>query len=163
MTCKLVLANELTINAVTQYLGFNFGSMAKFGGKYYGGDEEGLFQINTGDKDNTSLINAHFKTPVTDFGVRNLKRMRSLFVRGETHFNTRRDNALIFTVENDETNAREFGRKGVVTTQVGWKIPIDRDGKGVNWSVKVANTSGCDFSIDTIEALMLLLKTTDTK
>lgn len=155
--CKLVLATELTIKAPSQYLNYSFSSMVKFGNRYYGGNADGLFELESGDTDNGTYIDAHFKLFTTDFGSRNLKRMRAIFVRGLS------DGQLLFTVEDDENNERTYPLENVKSTSTGQKVPVGRDGKGVYWSVKVANNEGSDFSINTLEALMLILKTTNTR
>jgi len=155
--CKLVLATELTLIASSQYLNYNFSSMVKFGNRYYGGNSDGLFELETGDLDNDSNIEAYFKLITTDFGVSNLKRMRSIFVRGVS------DGKLLFTVEDDEENERTYPLDNVKATATGQKVPIGRDGKGVYWSVKVSNYEGSNFSINSMDALMLFLKTTNTR
>jgi len=155
-TCRQVIAIRIPLVACSQYLNYSFGSMVKFGNKCYGGNEDGLFQIETGSDDVTASIDAYFKLYTTDFGLRNLKRMRSLFVRHEA------DGDLKFTVYNSEENAREYVLEKTYNGQLekGSKVPVGRDGKGVHWSVRVDNIDGCDFSIDSMEALMLILKTT---
>ena len=156
--CRLVIATELTINASSQYTEYDFSSMAKFAGKYYGGNEDGLFEIETGSDDAGVDIAASFKLFMTDFGERNLKRMRSLFLRGEA------DGSLKIKVTDDEDNERSYTLENVYAGNKarGQKVPIGRDGKGVFWSVEVENVSGSDFSIDAMDVIMLFLKTTDT-
>lgn len=150
----LGLCIELSRIAPTQYAGYNFNSMCKFGDVYLGANNFGVFVLDDGDKDNGADIYAFFELPTSDFGIPHQKRMRRGYVGYEA------DGDLKLYVKQDEQNERSFTLKpsaGASQYQEGAKVSITRSGKGRYWMFKVENVGGCDFSIDHITVVPIVL------
>lgn len=148
----LGLCMELSLLAPTQYTDYNFNSMCKFGDVYLGCNKFGLFEL-TGDSDNNVNIDALIRWPITDFGIPNQKRIRKGYLGYET------SGHLIFVVKDEEDNERRYliGAELVGQIQHGAKVPVGRDGKGRYWCFELENVGGCDFSIDSLDASVVVL------
>ena len=79
MPDRLGVCLQLDRLAASQYAGWNFNSMCKFGDKYLGADENGVFTLDEGDYDNDELIPAFFELLTSDYGTRNPKKIRSMY------------------------------------------------------------------------------------
>lgn len=151
MSDKLTLNINLSSMAVTQYCEYDFNSFCKIGNKYFGASESGIFEL-TGDDDAGTDIDAFFELIVSDWGISNVKRIRTAYIGGEA------DGALKLTLKDDEDNLRVYtinltsGSK-----QSSAKVSIGRDGVGRYWQIRIDNTNGGYFAIDFIEVLAIIL------
>jgi hypothetical protein len=144
--------------AVSQYRNFNFNSMCKFGDTYIGANEFGIFTLD-GEKDyenhasEEADIEAYFVLPTTDFFIDNNKRFRSVVIGYES------SDDLSLLITDDDNHSRTFTLKAVQKNQLqeGNKVAIGRDGQGRYWSMKISNTGGCDFSVDAVSVLPVIL------
>ena len=151
MSDKLTLNLNLVNMAVTQFCNYDFNSFCKIGGKYFGANDSGIFEL-TGDDDADSNINAFFELILSDFGISNMKRIRSLYVGGES------DGSLTVTLKDDENNSRTYNLNLTSgNKQSSAKVSVGRDGLGRYWQVRIDNVSGVYFAIDFIEVLAVIL------
>lgn len=142
---------NLQNKAVTQYSNFDFNSFCKIGDNFLAASDAGLFSLE-GDNDNGADIDAEFELVTTDFGIANLKRLRSIYVGGQA------DGDTALTVKDDEGNAREYPNPLFKDgQQTGMKVSVGRNGIGRYWSIGVKNVDGADFSVDSIEVLPIVL------
>ena len=148
----LAVASELSILAFSKYSNYRFNSMCKFGDAYLGCTDAGIFSLDS-DDDDGSEIDAYFEPGLTDFELVNQKRIRKLYVGGESK------GKLKITTKNAEGNAREYAvdpwRKD--QRQVGTKTAVGRDGKSRYWGIKLENVDGCYFAVDSIGASVVVL------
>jgi hypothetical protein len=149
----LGIALRLNNLAVSQYCRCEFDSMVDFEGMYLGAGGEGLFTLEDADTDDGVDIDAIIEFPTTDFDVSYQKRIRSLYIGYET------SGSIILTLSNDEDNERVYTITPINTSnkQHGTKVKVNRDGKGRYWTVKMENVEGCDFSINMVEVIMIIL------
>lgn len=151
MSNKLALAVNLSNTAISQYCGFNFNSFCKIGEKYFGASDTGIYDL-TGDDDAGVFINAFFELVLSDFGISNIKRIRSAYVGGES------DGELTLTLKDDENNSRSYALNLTSgNVQSSGKVKVGRDGQGRYYQVRIDNISGCYFAIDDIEVLAIIL------
>lgn len=148
----LGLCLELSSLAPSQYINYNFDSMCKFGNTYLGCNSSGISELS-GDKDELTDIDAFFKLITTDFGISNQKRVRKIYLGYEA------SGLLILEVRDDEDNIRIRILPTLLEDQRqhGASIAIGRNGKGRYWTFKLENVGGCDFSIDSLDALVTIL------
>lgn len=149
--------NNFTLNVnlsnmgISQYCNFDFNSFCRIGENYYGASEDGIFSLD-GDTDNGENITAFAELPLSDFGISNMKRLRTVYVGGEAN------GELTLTVKDDENNSRSYALNLTSgNKQSGAKINIGRDGIGKYWSLRIDNTGGAYFAIDFIEVLAVIL------
>ena len=150
----LGICMELSLLAPTQYANYSFDAMCKFGEIYLGCNDAGIFSLD-GQTDNNIHIAAFFELLLTDFGVPNQKRIRKAYLGYEA------SGSLVLEVKDDEDNVRRYTVGAALDDQRqhGAKIAIGRDGKGRYWSFGIENVEGCDFSIDSLDALVTVLAT----
>jgi hypothetical protein len=142
---------NLQNRAVTQYANFDFNSFCKIGDTLFAASDSGLFSLE-GDLDNGLPIDGEFELVTSDFGIANLKRLRSVYVGG------RADGETVLTVKDDEGNAREYSISLFKTDkQTGVKASIGRNGLGRYWSIGVKNVGGSYFSVDGVEIVPIVL------
>lgn len=154
MAEKLVLSVNLLTLSVTQYCNYDFNSFCRIGDKDYGASDSGIFEL-TGNDDAGADIDAFFELAISDFGISNVKRLRSVYVGYEA-----KDDLLV-TIKDNEDNAREYTLSYIDSSydrQTGGKVSIGRDGLGRYWGFRIDNTNGCYFAIDSIELLAVILE-----
>ena len=148
---KLALNVNLLNTAVTQFCNYNFNSFCKIGDKYFGANDTGIFELD-GTDDNGTDIDAFFELILSDFGISNIKKIRSVFVGCEA------DGKLTLTLKDDEDNSRSYVlRLTSGSKQSSGKVDVGRDGLGRYWQVRIENTSGVYFAIDSIELLTIII------
>lgn len=145
----LGLALNLENFAPSQYAGLNFNNLCVFNGEILGSGETGLMEL-TGDNDNSTIIEAFFQVPSTDLGIPKIKKVRSLHVSGYNKGN------LIITVifDNDEESEYVISPNGELD-ESSMKIDLNSNDEGKFVGLKVENVNGADFSIDTMDLLVL--------
>ena len=143
-------AINLKTLGLSEYENFTFNSMCTIGGISFGGSSLGLFKLE-GDTDDGKLVSGSIEFPLTDFGVDNKKRMRSIYFGGKA------DGSMRLFIENDEGNERRrvFSPRDIRSKT---KIPVGRKGKGSYWKIKITNVRGCDFKLDTLEMFPIILE-----
>ena len=148
----LGMSMELALLALTQYVNYNFDAMCKFGDAHLGCNELGIFEL-TGSSDDNIEIDAFFELLTTDFGIPNQKRIRKAYLGYEA------SGSLVLEVKDDENNIRRFTLENALDDQRqhGVRVSVGRDGKGRYWSFKIENVGGCDFSVDSMNALITVL------
>lgn len=157
-TTKLTATLQLERVAPSQYLNYNFNSYAKFNGKYFGANENGIFQLDYAQFDISSSsskanIEAKYRSTMTDFGIKTDKRIRKCRIGLETN-----DQVKIGVTCNESQNVtvHELPAKRQ-NTQHYTEVPVGRDLKGRYFDFTVENLNGSDFSIDDIEAHVNIL------
>jgi len=153
---RLVLCLSIEKLAPSQFRNYDFNSFCMFQGKNLAAKTNGIFEIDTGGTDAGTAIPAYFKTHTSDYETSYQKRLRSMYVGGEA------DGTLELLITNDEINERTREFELNDQTQRSAKISIGRGdavnpGKGRYWNYLIRNTDGCDFSIDMMEVIAVVL------
>lgn len=136
--------------AVSNYTNMKFSSMAAYGGKYYGVQSDGVYEL-TGDTDGATAIDAFIRTGMIDFGDTHLKRMT------DTYIGYRADGTLYLKTTTEEQTERWYK---LVTTNDHFtedRFKLARGVKSRYWQFEIANDQGADFDIDSIELLPVVL------
>ena len=148
---KLILSVNLSNLAISQYCDYDFNSFCRIGDSYFGASESGIFEL-TGDDDNGTNIDAFFELVLSDFGLSNMKRIRSIYVGGEAN------GGLTLTLKDDENNLRLYTLNLTSgNVQSSGKVAVDRAGIGRYWQTRIDNIGGAYFAIDDIEVLAIIL------
>ena len=148
---KLILSVNLSNLAISQYCDYDFNSFCRIGDSYFGASESGIFEL-TGDDDNGTNIDAFFELVLSDFGLSNMKRIRSIYVGGEAN------GGLTLTLKDDENNLRLYTLNLTSgNVQSSGKVAVDRAGIGRYWQIRIDNVGGAYFAIDDIEVLAIIL------
>ena len=134
--------------AVSQYCRYNFVSLC---GKLAAG-KDGIFTLDDAEDDAGVTIDSVVELPLTDLGASYQKRLRSIYVGYEA------EGSLLLKVSNDDGNEREYTLATTSNNQHGGKVSIGRDGKGRYWQLRIENVNGCDFSLDMIEIIPIILR-----
>lgn len=138
-------------NKATAQLSTSYNSMADFDGVYLGANETGLYRICSGGDFNGTEIDASFTVATTDLGISNSKRMWCAYIGYES------EDDLTMEVWCDEISAGTYTIPASKTGQQRAKVPINRGPHGRYWKFKFSNTNGCDFAIDEVEVVPVVL------
>lgn len=143
-TPTLVQVTNTLSNAVSTYEQYNFNSFAEIGGKLYGANHDGLFEL-TGELDDTAEINSTLKSAAVHFGSEMQKRMSDFFMAA------RADGDITLRVFIDENDPLEYTLSPLdIASLKQRRSLIGKGAKGKNWQFELSNVGGCDFDIDTI-------------
>lgn len=140
--------------APTQSLINNFNSFSKIGDVYLAANEDGIHSVNQQCSDANGInIDAYFKLKKTDFGIPNEKRLRSMYIGYET------SGSILMTITADEYFSRSFilSPMSGLQMQHGIRVPLTRDLRGRYFEFYFENINGCDFSIDCIDLIAVIL------
>ena len=150
---RLGLCLNLKLNAASQYANYNFNSFCIFNGVPLAASTDGIFELDSATTDNTALIDALVEFVSTDFGVSSPKRIRSAQIGYET------SGYLIIRVKTDDDIQLEYVMQPDKTAQKRYaeKLPMSRSQKGVVWMFRIENRDGCDFSLDSIDLVVVPL------
>lgn len=144
------ITNTIT-SAVTTYENFPFNSFAEIDGKYYGAGPAGLFEL-VGDKDVTTDIDATLALGALHFGSEMQKRMSDFFIA------MRSDGDITLRVSVDEREPFEYTLSPLdIETLKQRRTLIGKGAKGKYWQFELANTAGCDFDFDSLNAAAVVL------
>jgi len=146
-----VIALNLKTAAGTQFTNFNFTDFVKLNGKYYGFNSDGIFTLDTAETDDGTDIDAYFGLVTSNFGISNLKRIRSGFVHYE-------GGRLKATVRFDDNAEFSSFVSPLHTGQAVGKFKGRRDYKGGFIQLKIENVDGSDFSVDQIDVIPFILR-----
>jgi len=148
---KSTLSVNLSNLSIVQWCNYDFNSFCQIGGKFFGSDETGIYE-QTGNDDAGTEIDAFLELIVSDFGISNMKRIRSIYVGGES------EGGLTLTLKDNENNSRIYTLNlDTGNKQSSAKIAVDRAGIGRYWSLRIDNVGGVYFAIDDIEVLAVIL------
>ncbi|MEF8943686.1 MAG: hypothetical protein V5B78_12940 [Desulfohalobiaceae bacterium] len=140
--------------AVTQYLGYEFESMAVWNGRSIAIDENGIYEIFSGHTDNGEPIEAQLDLPQMNLGTLALKRIRAVLV------GARIDGALEVAVEDDDRKTRHYYMTPFLKNneQQLLRVTAGRNyHKGSYYTIGIRNVDGSDFMLDIIQAIPIVL------
>ena len=148
---RLTICLALHRVAVSQYDNYNFNSMCNFDGMLLGSNEDGLFQLDSGDFDDTQHIKAFFRLGATEFDMIEEKAVRYLLI------NCRLDGLLKASINPDGKGdvSSDVIPKNEDLRLIDHKVPIGKDTKGRSLDLKVENIQGSDFTINRIDAMLV--------
>lgn len=147
------IALNLRNVAASQYREYNFNSMCVFQGVPLGANEDGIHEL-FGDTDNGIAIDSYIELPTTDFGIRNKKRLRKCHIGYES------SGPIGLTVTTDDGQSHSYISSPAVAGQRQHRdtVPMGRNMSGTYWSLSFQNYDGCDFSLDTIDIVPVVLR-----
>jgi len=150
---RLAIALELRRLAISQYGNFNFESMAVFNGVLIGANADGLYSLFDADDDDGTDIDAIFETITTDFGVPSKKKLRRAYIAGEASGN------ITFKFKADDGSYKVYTVTPDQLSQLQHRcrLHLQHTQKGNYWMLRVENVNGCDFSIDSVDLLTIIL------
>lgn len=149
----LAIALNLENMAPSQYGDYNFNSMATFNGYPIAAGEAGIFQLDSGDDFNGVSIDSLIETVKTDMGTENLQAIRSINIGYETS-----DDLTISIITDDViTQSYTLTPEQGSQFQHGNRLSVGSTAIGRYRTYKIENTSGCDFSIDTISVVPIVM------
>ena len=150
---RLTLCLSLGQAAPSQFGNYNFKGMCKFGDVLLGGNEDGLFTLDSGDRDGTTKIVAHIRTGPTDFGAEEEKRLRRAYVSFRT------DGLMRMSVAADGKDdvVQDITPHNTSLDMIHQKVTGGRDIRGKFLDLKLANVEGSDFTINEVKAVLVVL------
>jgi len=133
---------NLTNRAVSKYTNYNFNSISKYGDIVLLASDNGIYIVD-GNTDNATNISSYIKTVRDDFGSKNLKNIPDAFIGisgGAMKIQTYQDNTAgtIQTLDSTGTNIRNR------------RVKLSLNNLNRYWSIKLSNSNGSDFKIDSI-------------
>ena len=147
------IALNLKRIAPSQYRNFDFNSMCVFNGKPIAAGATGIFSLEDAEKDNGTNIASIVEFPTSDFGQMVTKRFRKLYIGYETsgtltiHFKV--DDGTEYSATLTANTTGQAQHRGILN--------MSRAHQGVYWMFKISNVSGCDFSLDHILGVPIVL------
>lgn len=137
-----------------QQQGLDFNSLCKLNdGTVLGSNSAGTFILDSGDDDNGIVITSFVEFATTDLGLANQKRIREAIVSMETSGTLQLD----ITADENSSITRYINADIDSQKQEGVVASVGRELKGRFFKVKISNTLGCDFSLDSIDLMIMLL------
>ena len=148
----IAISCNLKKKAPTQFCNYDFDTLCAFNGLFFWSNSDGLFTLS-GEDDDGDAINAYFVLPPNDWGIENIKRIRSIFFGMETL------GGMEVTVLDDEDHENVTAMPyGTYQKQASNKCnPGRNNNQGRYISIKVGNADGKWFAVDNITVLPVVL------
>jgi hypothetical protein len=127
--------------------------MCVFNGKPIAAGASGIFSLEDAEKDNGTNIDSVVEFPTSDLGKLVTKRFRKLYIGYET------SGSITFSFKVDDGTERSevlYANKNGQKQHRGI-LDMSRAYQGTYWMFKVSNAEGCDFSLDQIEGVPIVL------
>lgn len=156
----LTVSVNLNTLAISQYENFNFNSFCELTGEVYGACSDGIFKLETGERDinsavETTPIDAVVKLGPTDLGILTDKRLRKCIVAltagGEVKLTVSANEDSGGAIEVNQITGSPDGREHVIA------LPFGRDMRGRYFTFLFENVNGSFFSINNIEVFVEIL------
>jgi hypothetical protein len=127
--------------------------MCEWNGVYIGANEDGIFTLDDAETDNGAEILAIIETPTSNFGIDNAKRMRKAYIGYES------SGFLVLKITTDDDLHYYYILRPRKKQQLQHKtlVPLGRDAKGDYWMFRIENKDGCDFSLDSLDMVPVVL------
>ena len=142
----LTLAVNLKNLAISQYVNYNFSSFLKINGVAVGMSQDGIFELDNLTTDDAVEIDAFVELVRSDWGIANLKRIKKFYMGYEATGEI----DLSLTTDEGAEELYTFKPTMIEGNQGSGFINGRRRQSGRYWQLKISNTLGCDFSIDSI-------------
>lgn len=152
-TDRLTVCLDLSGIRPSQHTNYNFKSMCSFNGMLIGANEDGLFKLDDGDRDDASDILAYFRLSSTDFGLNNQKRLRKILMGYRTDGSIR----VSISPDGKDDVSNDIVPSSRDLRETGQEVPIGRDVRGRYLELEVRNIDGSDFTVDSIYAVPIVL------
>lgn len=155
---QFVFNQTLVVNANThaasEYANYAFNSFCDFNGAYYAADSSGVYALDTGGVDDGSAeIPANITTGDLDFANEFQKRVPDIYAA------LRADGDMTVSVSMDEQTTYQYTLTTHGVTRLKQRrVKIGKGVKGKYCRVGVANVSGADFDLDTLNITATLSK-----
>ncbi len=152
-TQVLTLVLNTITNSTVMYEAYPYNSFAEINGLYYAAGPEGLYQIEIGGLDTLAQIDAHIAFGQTKFYSEKQKRMSDFYV------GMRSEGNITLSVSVDERDPYDYTLDPhAIATLKQRRSLIGKGLKGKYWQFRLANTGGCDFDFDTMNATAVTLE-----
>ena len=150
---RLAVAMNMKKLAISQYGNFDFNSMTMFNGVPLGANSDGIYTLFDADDDDGTNIDAFIETITSNFGIPSKKKPRRMYVSLEAS----RD--ITLKLKTDEGDYEEYRFTPTQVNQLQHRVSVNVKSrhKGDFWMIRIENEDGCDFSIDSIDALFIIL------
>ena len=133
--------------AVTE-LTYGFSSLININGFQFGGNESGLFRLNTEETDNGTKYTRSVTFATIDFGISNPKHGRFIDIGFEATA------TLVLFVKIDNQAWRNYTVTPLKTGLQRIRIPIGRNGQGRYFTFKLSSNSR--FRLDQIDGVFIV-------
>jgi len=150
---RLAVAINMKKLALSQYANFDFNSMTMFNGVPLAASADGIFSLFDANTDDGVSVDAIVETVLSNFGIPTKKKPRRMYVSLEA------SGDMVLKLKTDDGDYKIYQFTPDQVKQLQHRVPVDVGSKhkGDFWLLRVENKSGCDFSIDAIDMLFIIL------
>lgn len=136
--------------AVTQFDNMPFNGFGIAGGEAFAVNQDGIYQLFSGQLDDQTFVNSLFALGPTDFGDTEPKRVRTIEI------GCRCSGTLSVTVSDEE--GRSFTKTGITNTNLFIPevmiIKGNRNVRGRYLTFTFENVDGCDFELLEVKVIL---------
>lgn len=132
----------------TTELSYAFASMVNLGSFQFGANADGLFLLNSTNKDNDVVYERSLTFATTSFNIYNPKRGRFIYIGIDT------DVSFTVSVKFDNQDWRDYPVELFKTGLQRLKVSIGRNGQGKYFTLKI--TSNSWFRLDSVEGAFVI-------
>lgn len=140
----LNLVMNVRNNALTLYSNYPFNSLCRFNGKNLGATATGIYDLDSGDTDDGSLIEWNFRTGYLDLEQKMKKKITQAWMSYKS------DGDLIVTIVQPNGEEYEYPLSAVDVTESGIRAVFGKGIKSKYVAVDIKNVDGCSITLDVL-------------
>lgn len=131
-------------NALTLYTNYPFNSLCRFNGKNLGATATGIYDLDSGDTDDGSLIEWNFRTGYLDLEQKMKKKITQAWMSYKS------DGDLIVTIVQPNGEEYEYPLGAVDVTESGIRAVFGKGIKSKYVAVDIKNVDGSSITLDVL-------------
>jgi hypothetical protein len=135
--------------ALTEFDNYDFNSLCRFNGKSYGASSTKIYELDSGETDNGTLVDWNMKTPYLDLDQKFKNKLGYAWIGYKSNGN------IVVTACLPDGTEYEYPLEGVEITESGIKVKF---GKGIRSKYLALELQSVDGSTMTLDAIRLPLE-----
>jgi hypothetical protein len=136
---------NLKNQALTIYKNYNFNSMCQFNGVPLGATKTGIYNLNSGETDDGTVIDWNIKTGLIDLEQVVKHKLRQAWISYKTNGD------ILFTVILPDGTEYEYALKGIDNTENGLRVKFGKGIRSKYIALDIENINYSTFELDELK------------
>lgn len=143
------MALNVKNKALTLFENYYFNSLCSFGGKHFGATDIGIFDLDTGQTDDGTIVDWNFKTGYLDLEQKKKKKLEQAWISYKSSGDIR------LTVLQPDGQYYEYVLEGITDTENGLRLKFGKGIRSKYVALNISNVNECSVELDELKLHMV--------